>query len=334
MPRVDSFSRFSEPPAPPPQQPLPEKPDAPPRSNSDAFSPLKRSDTEKTKPTSSPVSRDSSQILNLIEALSTAKREIDSQGARVKELENLYLQEKAARESAEEKVKQLEIQATSEIKEIKSEDDETETKTETDGAHEETDSETTQLSNGSVISPETPVSSTADQAEPAPAVDTEQLESRLENMLQKMEDMKEQMASFKDRAEKAEKESTESRASLAEMIETLRQERAEKEAALASAAKSAAQTHESSKSVVADEAAHPAGNGSVTPGNKSGAAVQNFDQASPDKQAADSAVADMATEWRRRKLVQESSPYASMFGVVLIGVGIMAYLNGWQKLDK
>src|SRR3569623_302896 len=64
-PRVDSFSRFSDPPAPPPQQPLPEKPDAPPRHGSDSFSPLKRSDTDKPKsfPTSSPVSRDSSQIL-------------------------------------------------------------------------------------------------------------------------------------------------------------------------------------------------------------------------------------------------------------------------------
>jgi hypothetical protein len=110
MPRVDSFSRFSEPPAPPPQQPLPEKPDALSRSASESFSPLKRSDTEKPKSgTGSPVSRDSSQILNLIEALSSAKREIETHGTRVKELENLLFQEQAARKLAEDKVNELEM---------------------------------------------------------------------------------------------------------------------------------------------------------------------------------------------------------------------------------
>jgi hypothetical protein len=41
MPRIDPISRFTDPPAPPPQQPLPEKPDAPTRSTSDSVSSLK-----------------------------------------------------------------------------------------------------------------------------------------------------------------------------------------------------------------------------------------------------------------------------------------------------
>jgi hypothetical protein len=33
-------------------------------------------------------------------------------------------------------------------------------------------------------------------------------------------------------------------------------------------------------------------------------------------------------------LTAQSAPYVSMLGVVLIGVGLMAYLNSWQKGDK
>jgi len=35
-------------------------------------------------------------------------------------------------------------------------------------------------------------------------------------------------------------------------------------------------------------------------------------------------------------LLYNTTPYASMIGVVLIGMGLMAYLNGWQqpKVDR
>src|SRR3982074_1982294 len=79
VPRIDPISRFSDPPAPPPQQPLPEKPDAARRSTQEPnIGSLKRSDTEKPSKsaTSSPSSsRDSSQIVSLIEALSVTKKE-------------------------------------------------------------------------------------------------------------------------------------------------------------------------------------------------------------------------------------------------------------------
>ncbi|KAJ5661273.1 uncharacterized protein N7484_000645 [Penicillium longicatenatum] len=331
MPRVDSFSRFSDPPAPPPQQPLPEKPDAPLRNASDSFSPLKRSDTEKTKPaTSSPVSRDSSQILNLIEALSSAKREIDTQGARVKELETLVLQERAARESAEEKVRSLEMHLTPQTNGVtKSEDSLAEQESAIKDELE--DSEEAQLPNGSVLPSE--ASSAPDVHLPEPTtVDTTQLEHRLETMMQEMEEMRKQMASFKERAEKAEEENVESRASLAEMIETLRRERAEKVLVSKPGSKSDPQGNDQSKTTTAQ--AHLIENGAVDPDKKSGSSVQPLDPASADAKEMDAAATAMATEWRRRQFLHDTSPYASMVGVVLLGVGIMAYLNGWQKLDK
>ncbi|KAJ5628852.1 hypothetical protein N7490_011080 [Penicillium lividum] len=311
-----------------PRQPLPEKPDALSRSASDAISPLKRSDTEKTKPvTSSPVSRDSSQILNLIEALSSAKREIDTHGARVKELETLVLQERAARESAEEKVKNLEMQFTQQINgAIQSEDGPAEQ--ELDVNHKHNDSE---KPNGSVL-PSESSSAHADLPEPPASVDTTQLEHRLETMMQEMEEMRKQMASFKDRAEKAEVENDKSRTSLAEMIETLRRERAEKALTTTPVSKSDSQGHDQSKTAAGQ--APPIENGSVDPDRNGGSPVKHFDSASAESKEMGAAATAMATEWRRRQLLHDTSPYASMFGVVLLGVGIMAYLNGWQKLDK
>ncbi|KAJ5137459.1 hypothetical protein N7526_003692 [Penicillium atrosanguineum] len=306
MPRVDSFSRFSEPPAPPPQQPLPEKPDAMPRSASDTVSPLKRSDTDKPKSASSnsPVSRDSSQILSLVEALSSAKREIDNQGARVKELEDLLLQERAARESAEEKVKKLELRCASD--EISKSESAVYTPEEEPTIKLEHDDST-------AIPIEAPAPSEADQKEPSAEVNTTQLQRRLENMMEEMEEMRKQIASFKGRAEKAEDESADSRKSLAEMIETLRKERSEKEIASAAASNPDTQGQDPGRPSL----------------NKS---RQRTDQLITSKELEAAATA-FATQ-HRRNFLEEASPYASMFGVVLLGVGLMAYLNGWQKMDK
>ncbi|PWY91025.1 cytoplasm to vacuole targeting Vps64 [Aspergillus heteromorphus CBS 117.55] len=258
MPRVDSFSRFSDPPAPPPQQPLPEKPDALPRNGTDALSPLKRVETEKGKlGTNSPVARENSQILSLIEALSSARREIDSQGARVKELEALLIQERNARESAEEKARSLEnsSRSTSDSQSGDSDIDRDNPQTESSEEPEAMTSDSEQ--------PLEIVSTGSEEAESEPPTDT--LQHRLEEMIHEMEEMKKQVTMFKNRAETAEDETAETRKSLAEMIETLRQERAER---------------------------------------------------------------------LEDKPVPDSSPFASMLGVVLLGVGLMAYLNGWQKMDK
>lgn len=319
MPRVDSFSRFSEPPAPPPQQPLPEKPDALPRNGVDAISPLKRTDTEKPKMSagSSPVSRESSQILSLIEALSSAKRELDTQGARVKELEQLLQQERLARESAEQKAKSLELVSAkgSDRPSALRQD------SQADGFPQNPDHEMTVNKPDSQSIDEPAVQEQGH----TPAEDqTEKLQRRLETMMEDMEAMRKQLSSYKERAEKAEAETGEARKSLVEMIETLRKERA------------AVRDREPLLPVRDTKFLNDTSHVDEEPT----AAVNHSDVGSQDATSSPrSKGADTGTELatqphKRLDAVEQASPLASMLGVVLLGVGLMAYLNGWQKMDK
>ncbi|KAJ5174770.1 uncharacterized protein N7482_000647 [Penicillium canariense] len=331
MPRVDSFSRFSEPPAPPPQQPLPEKPDAPPRGGSDAFSPLKRSDTERPKSasTNSPVSRDSSQILALLESLSTTKRELETQGTRIKELEDLLRQEKTARESAEAKLKQLEMHLTSGDADVADANAERALDTSIDlvsqDKQEHYELGAAGQTNGSIL----PSEATASDAEKAEPSTEAQLQRHLESVMEQMDEMSKQMASFKERAEKTEDDNVGLRKSLAEMIETIRQERAEKASAAVTDNNPRIQTHDSNKAILGHLGSVENGTAEPKMGDSS---VQRFDAVS-EIQGMD-ATATANTRWQRRHYLEEASPYASMLGVVLLGVGLMAYLNGWQKVDK
>ncbi|KAL2801236.1 hypothetical protein BJX66DRAFT_5007 [Aspergillus keveii] len=322
MPRMDSFSRFSDPPAPPPQQPLPEKPDAVPRNGADAISPLKRADTEKPKMSagSSPVSRESSQILSLIEALSSAKREIDSQGARVKELENMLVQERHARESAEEKAKALELLSAKEPKDTLA----PVADSQLDNAPEKAEEATPEKSDAETS--DGPPESEQEQA--LADSQSDKLQRRLETLMGEMEEMRKQVSLFKDRAEKAETETVETRKSLAEMIETLRKERAEAR-------------DSRSESVSGVQTTPGVERLSPQPDDESAAAVDKLkalpqdSTLSPCDTGAESpALGVTAQAHRRLDAIEQSSPYASMLGVVLLGVGLMAYLNGWQKMDK
>ncbi|KAL4763835.1 putative cytoplasm to vacuole targeting Vps64 [Aspergillus foveolatus] len=319
MPRVDSFSRFSEPPAPPPQQPLPEKPDALPRNGVDAISPLKRTDTEKPKMSagSSPVSRESSQILSLIEALSSAKRELDTQGARVKELEQLLQQERLARESAEQKAKSLELVSAkgSDRPSAPTQD------LLADGLPQNADHETTVNKSDSQSIDDPAVQEQGH----TPAEDqTEKLQRRLETMMKDMEAMRKQLSSYKERAEKAEAETGEARKSLAEMIETLRKERA--------VVRDREPLSPVRDTKFLNDSSHV---------NEEPTAVVNHSEvdsqdaaSSPRSKGADTGTGLATQPHKRLDAVEQASPLASMLGVVLLGVGLMAYLNGWQKMDK
>lgn len=324
MPRIDSFSRFSDPPAPPPQQPLPEKPDAVPRNGVEGMSPLRRSDTEKPKPpsTNSPVSRESSQILSLIEALSSAKRELDSQGARVKELETLLLQERTARESAEEKARGLEMRSMNQAQQSEVVaafepplDSDQETVTDQQAFEESVHSDSNIPPSTSIVSDEAPASADAH---------TKQLEHRLETILVEMEEMRKQVAVFKDRAHKAEDESCKTRKSLAEMIEALRLERTEDGKVIDSKSTRPARDLTKTRDVPVCQDDHP---------NVKDLPLGHTD-VSPQTKAAGDAAATLAEHQCKQSFVEQTSPYASMLGVVLLGVGLMAYLNGWQKMDS
>ncbi|KAJ5341210.1 hypothetical protein N7541_010334 [Penicillium brevicompactum] len=325
MPRVDSFSRFSDPPAPPPQQPLPEKPDALSRSASESFSSLKRSDTEKPKGgTGSPVSRDSSQILSLIEALSTAKREIDTQGTRVKELESMLLQEQAARKLAEERINELETRPAVESKDTAAD---YHVPILENGADDGENNETEDTVQVNGVHPSEDPAPQETQTEPPVEDKSAGLQVRLDAMMEEMEEMRKQIASFKGRAEHAEDNTNQARKSLAEMVETLRKERAEKTSVTVSGSKSAAHDHSPAKdfsgqAVPSDGPVEPKANTACV------------DSANSHKKEIDAAATAFASQHQRHNYLEEASPYASIFGVVLLGVGLMAYLNGWQKMDK
>lgn len=318
--RPDQKPRFSDPPAPPPQQPLPEKPDVPS---------LKRGPTERPKsgpPNGSPVRQDNlSQIIQLTEALNSAKRDIDSQTTRMRELEEMLQKERSAREEAEELAKRLEESAHSHM----------------NGSAVPEDDETVNGVLGSV-------EETEDIAEPqktevieqaVPNVDPAQemanvLQARIDIMDNQMRDMKEQMEGWKQRCEAAEAERDADRKTLAEMVVQLRAEEAAREEIQRRARSRSRQRR--AEAVVA------ASDKQISVTEKASEVVlgkPRSDGASASDEAMDAPTLSRANTITPsnqlkgadgRDHLQASVPFASMLGVVIIGMGLMAYLNGWQ----
>ncbi|RBR17161.1 uncharacterized protein FIESC28_06663 [Fusarium coffeatum] len=313
--RADPKARFSDPPAPPPQQPLPEKPDVPS---------LKRGPTERPKsgPPNSPVRPDNlSQIVQLTEALNNAKRDIDAQTARMLELEEMLQKERIAREEAEELAKRLEESATVhmngsavpgelepsvEVSEVSEDDKTVIDDTETEAAEETT-----------------------------PAVDPAQetaaaLQSRIDLMETQMRDMKEQMEEWKQRCETVESERDADRKTLAEMVVQLRAEEARREAAEEKARSRSRKRDADTNGVIAGSPTD-----SIVSKGPTGHVVEPVvNDDAPDaptlSRASTITPANSGVRGQDQRL-QAALPYASMIGVVLFGMGLMAYINGWQS---
>ncbi|KAL8998849.1 MAG: hypothetical protein Q9169_002187 [Polycauliona sp. 2 TL-2023] len=231
---LEVLSTFSQPPAPPPQQPLPEKPDSARFANSETSNhfPLLRTETERPKSLSvSPIKHEppSSQILALVDALNTAKKEIDSQGDRVKQLETLLKRERKARESAEERARLF-------MTGQRNPDDAHEGHTPEPDATAESSDHTVHKNRPDISSPSSgeDVMTAVTALQPPDEIhhqtkivesSTTRLQERLDQMVHDMGQMKAQMESYKRRAEGAEAE----RASLADMIEQIRADAAQKE---------------------------------------------------------------------------------------------------------
>ena len=359
----DPKTRFIDPPAPPPSQPLPEKPDTSLRSKMadiPALQPLlRRSDTE--KPRALPESNDDSptkneqgsHIVNLVEALTTAQREITSQGERLKSMEDALEQERQARSAAEERADKLKPEPHV-------------------VAGKGTEMVPSVLKEGQTeILPE--------------AANPTSLQQRLELMRVEMDGMRQQVERYRQRAEAAEQESQRDRESLAEMVARLRRrdEAAEKRKAMRSKRRSErGQTgQESERSNLTEdpgqdsmdrdldddlEAADEQLNGHVDtvlsrqktlkPEEFRGSPLSHGEtpwsievlkglsrsQLEDPANAVSTATAGSGRPAGsggnmviRRSAAQErlvqSAPYASMLGVVIVGVSLMAYLNGWSK---
>lgn len=315
--RSDPKTRFSEPPAPPPQQPLPEKPDVPS---------LKRGPTERPKsgpPNTSPVRQDNlSQIIQLTEALNTAKRDMDTQTARMQELEMMLQAEREKRELAEDLAKRLEESATTHM----------------NGSAKPASPEDTP-DDATIREPEPEQELPKEQAAPEadPSVEmASALQQRIDTMDGQMRDIKEQMEQWKQRCEAAEAERDADRKTLAEMVVQLRAEEARRVAAQES--KRSRSRRRPADGPVDGEGANittPARAASETNHTPEAAGAGSVDDLG-DGPTLSRANTITPLDARRTTSLQEHRlqaglPYASMLGVVLIGMGMMAYLNGWES---
>jgi hypothetical protein len=332
--KIDPVSRFSDPPAPPPQQPLPEKPDLGRSSPTEIamISSFKRSET--ARPGSgtggSPTNQQSSQILSLVEALSSAKKELDSQGARVKHLEDMLREERSAREGAEERARRLEQSASfkpisipeqpSNVNHVSgSVTGDTSVEHPAERPNKEETAGIPVLSEGAIPG-------------------AEELQSRLNQMVAEMDKMKQDMQKFQQRAEAAEANAASTRASLAEMIERLREENEEAAEAAEAAQREVLPGSSTSQpsSTMKNSKLGATNISSSKTLTKSRSNMPNGHLRTPSKlpENLERAVATVLRTDTDGQLLAQSAPYASMLGVVLIGVGLMAYLNSWQKIEK
>jgi hypothetical protein len=348
-----SKTRFSDPPAPPPQQPLPEKPDVGRPHSFDPSSPvpsLKRTNTERPPAilSGSPTRQESpSQIMSLVEALASAKKELDSQSARMRNLEEMLQKERQARELAEELAKRLEQQSSeatmngnsvgsSEAPVVEEALQSPPERTETNPAaqeDQETEAESPDsksLEKDEAVQESSPENEVVDTK---PITDsTSLLEKRLETMLVEMQQLRENMESFKKRAEIAEAERDTDRKTLAEMVEKIRLEESARGSSSTERGRSPAgglaKDPSSSPRSFTDTLSQSLHKASFVNGT-----ISSAKEVEPGRIASGTL---SRPPGGHDPILYHTTPYASMLGVVLIGMGLMAYLNGWQspKIDR
>lgn len=311
-PRVDHATRFSDPPAPPPQQPLPEKPDSAKSSPVNAISIsgfLKRSDTAKPPingVAQSPVAPQPGQVQQLINALEIATKELDSQNTHIKQLEDMLKEERSAREAAEERARKIEeIASARPVNKIEADE--------------------------SIASSEAASElSSSDRMTTAGTTDGNSLQQKLESMVAEMQRLKNDVEQANRRADTAEKEAASARSSLAEMIERIKKENESAPKTDSELCKPSSNSQDGSAESTDRE------DGAIVR-TKHGAGAMNGHVRNPSRlpQAVETVMATVLRENHNvGDLTAQSAPYVSMLGVVLIGVGVMAYLNSWQKGDK
>ncbi|KAK3996400.1 vacuolar protein sorting-associated protein 64 [Cladorrhinum sp. PSN332] len=329
-------TRFSEPPAPPPSQPLPEKPDAARPGSSDIAS-LKRATTERPKATStSPIRPDNNslqQILHLTEQLNSAKKALDDNSQRVRDLEERLNKEREARLQAEEMVQKMEESHHSKA-------NGTAVAPLVNGHSELEKAFDPPAEQAASSEPDEDVFEDArlpPQPDKAEALAAE-FQARIESMAQEMNNLRQQLEAFRLRAEKAETERDADRKTLAEMVAEIRQrDEEEKRRAAERQSRSRSKGRRRSPSAATpSEKSAPAANGKAIEhhAQNDGAAdevesVPTLSRATTMKPAAGA----LALQGQDPKLAH-TLPYASMIGVVLIGMGLMAYLNGWQPKSR
>ena len=311
--RSDLKAHFSEPPAPPPQAPLPEKPDVARALADPLIRPLLRRDNTflPTSASSSPTRTDhSSDILRLCEELKLAKGELSSQSERMKRLEIELAQERTARESAEERAKERAQRL--ERRDSPTKDGERDAQVDDDP-----------------VSPTSPPD----------------LQAQLDSLRASMDEMKIQMESYRQRAESAESERNEARQSLAEMVEQKRNENAEQDSVRSSSKSPKPPTRNTLQ--LNDNSADANGHANV-PQPASPTSNALLERAGvEDGQPITLEQAKIMTQLLSQEVLRPHQaadsgnaavyygrPYGSAAAVVIFGVMLMTWVNGWPKVEK
>ncbi|KAK4990248.1 hypothetical protein LTR66_006860 [Elasticomyces elasticus] len=327
-------AHFSDPPAPPPQQPLPEKPDVAKALADPIIAPLlRRSDTARPQLGSTNASPTrmmndyGSQLIILTEELKSAKDRISSQDVRVKTLEDELKQERNERERAEERAMKAET----------SRKDSVESKILDPGDVADDTMGTT--SSESDRSPTDSASSV--QSMPTDADSTKLLEE-VERLKTQMAEMNKFMDQYRQRAEKAEADCKEAKQSLLDMIEDKRRQKVD---SVRSRSRSASDSKQQTRGHPGSEQESTGLNGhAVTPVSDSPTLLKRagVEVGQPITEEQVAALQRLLTGSRplqtpekggreQSLLAYQGRPFAIALLVVVIGYASMTYGNAWEK---
>lgn len=169
---------------------------------------------------------------------------------------------------------------------------------------------------------------------------TSRLQERLDLMVREMDEMRIVMEGYKSRAEGAEQ----AQKGLAEMVEQIRASNSTGSEGGSEFATKSSSNNVSPSSSIPNASSHPDSSDRISSDSSPSSAIQQ-QRPTNDAGSTDAATEDIeeiqrklstalqAQRWSGRsgEVAMQSAPYVSMVGVVLIGVGIMTWLNGWQR---
>lgn len=329
--KSDLKAPFSDPPAPPPQAPLPEKPDVARALADPLIQPLlKRAESARpSSANSSPTRTDhSGDILRLCEELKLAKGELSSQAERMKGLETQLEHERLARESAESRASRLETS------------DPTEEPSSSEAIEDEEDKK----------SPQPDVDST-DSSPP-------DVHAQLERLQSSMDEMKQQMEAYRLRAENAEIERDEARTSLAEMVERKRAENADSARSSSRPRRGSSSKETSPRRSKSQQNGHAVSPSLFAPNSPTAVALlekagleegqiitpeqahilQQFLNREvlglPDTSLDRKSGTTAASVPHERALTYHGPPLTGAALVVVLGVCLMGWMNNWPRLER
>jgi hypothetical protein len=273
-------------------------------------------------------------MASLAEALNAARKEVETQSMRLKEVEDLLVQERVRREDAEERAKRLERerkqregnQARLHRPESAPKDDETSTPIDEEEAE------------------ETIVGAPVEDAAPS------ELRREFEKLKLEFSEVKAAAERWKHEKEQAEKERDAERAerqSLAEMIERIRAEEEERvakerrkeerrKARRSSSTPAVDPTVENVETKVVETVEDCSGNDEdeeISKDESKKVALQNG-HVDGERVKDSPHVHDLGTLISRNPRIYHAAPYLSAVSVVLIGVAVMALVNRMQKGER